>query len=646
MPAGRVLHETIAALDQEQRAAVLSDRHTVVLAGPGSGKTRTLVTKVAWALEDELRPPAGVACLTYARKAAGEFGDRLRQLGLHPGPRLFLGTAHAFCLTSVIPLSRRLAGLPPLAHDAVLTTQDSDDYLQQAADETGAAQVADKAGRAVLRDRRRQLINGEDMSGRDPAEIAMAKRYDELLAAAGRVDFDGMIIQALTAVQSDQLLCDVLAAAYRWLVVDEYQDLTPTLHELIGRLTGLHPEPGGVQPPATERMKLFAVGDPDQGIYGFVGGQPDLLEELTELPHVDTIKLRFNYRSGPLIIAAGAHALALPTPRSHRAAPSVIQQGRITPIQVDGGYEDHIAVIIDDILPALRAQTVPYGRIGILLQRQEFHPLYGQLATGLTNAQVPFVCEAESPWATTPAPSWLRDAATWSFAVAVADADQAPHHFHQPLFAPLANRYLRFLDLADARRDPRNPLTDSTVLHDALVAALPADPPDRPLIDWLVEILASTGLEDVLAGSAGPELGARDVASLRARAAILDVNGLPDTSGALYLSAVADAPDAFGRLTLTTFHKAKGREFDAVILPGLVESVTPWRRWSKALNGWEEPSPQDLREQRRTFYVALTRARSDVYLIAGPGFVNDYGYWNPTGPSRFFTELLQITDPP
>ncbi|MFY1689130.1 3'-5' exonuclease [Plantactinospora sp. WMMB782] len=117
---------------------------------------------------------------------------------------------------------------------------------------------------------------------------------------------------------------------------------------------------------------------------------------------------------------------------------------------------------------------------------------------------------------------------------------------------------------------------------------------------------------------------------------------MPDTGGILHLSAVVDIPDAKNRLTLTTFHKAKGREFDVVVLPGLVESVTPYRRWNRTRNRLDEPAPAALREERRTFYVALTRARHDVYLIAGPGFVNDYGYWNPTGVSRFSTELLPV----
>ncbi|MEV4199637.1 ATP-dependent helicase [Micromonospora globbae] len=639
MPAERLLRQTVAALDPEQRAAVLCDRHTVVLAGPGSGKTRTLVTKVAWALQEDLHPPVGVACLTFTRKAAGEFEDRLRRLGLRAGPRLFLGTAHAFCLTTVIPLHRRLAGLPPLADNAMLTSEECDRYLQQAADDTGAPHVADRAGRSVLRDRRRALLNGDDLTGRNPAEVAMARRYEELLAGDGRLDYDAMIIQGVTAVRSNPLLCEVLTAAYGWLVVDEYQDLTPAIHELVGRLTDLHAD-GNPGQALRKSARLFAVGDPDQGIFGFNGGRPDLLEALTTHPTVTTFRLHLNYRSGPLIIAAGAQALSLPTPRAYRCAPSVSQPGRITPIQVRGGYDEHVAAIVNDILPVLRGQGVPYEQVGILLQRQDYHPLWPQLTTALKQAGVRFACEAEDPWATTPISRWLREAATWSYSVSNAPPKQAGGT--QPHFTPLAHGYLRLLDATEKRLDPRNPLTDQALLHEALTAALPNGRTDRPLIDWLNEVLTTTRLDQALTSPAAVRLGAHDVATLLSKASTLDPQRLPDTDGVLHLSAVVDTSGTLDRLTLTTFHKAKGREFDVVILPGLVESVTPYRRWNKAQRCYDEPSPTAMREERRAFYVALTRARHDVYLIAGPGFINDYGYWNPTGVSRFFTELLAV----
>jgi DNA helicase-2/ATP-dependent DNA helicase PcrA len=641
MPAERLLFQTVVALDPEQRAAVMCDRHTVVLAGPGSGKTRTLVTKVAWALQEELDPPVGVACLTFTRKAAGEFEDRLRRLGLRAGRRLFLGTAHAFCLTTIIPLHRRLAGLLPLADNAMLTPEESDRYLQQAADDTGAPHVADHSGRSVLRDRRRALVNGDDLGGRNPAEVAMARRYDELLAADGRLDYDAMIIQGVAAVRSNPALREVLTATYGWLVVDEYQDLTPAIHDLVGRLTDL--DAGGNPAQALRKpAQLFAVGDPDQGIFGFNGGRPDLLEALTTHPEVTTFRLHLNYRSGPLIIAAGAQALSLPTPRAYRSAPSVSQPGRITPIQVCGGYDEHVAAIVNDILPAHRGQSVPYEKVGILLQRQDYHPLWPQLTTALKQAGVPFACEAEDPWAwaTTPISRWLREAATWSYAAANTPTNQAGGA--QPHFAPLVHGYLRILDATGSRLDPRNPLTDQALLHEALTAALPHGRTDRPLISWLKEVLTTTRLDQALASPAAVRLGAHDVTTLLNKASTRDPQRLPDTDGVPYLSAVVDVPDASGWLTLTTFHKAKGREFDVVILPGLVESVTPYRRWSKAHRRYEEPSPAAIREERRTFYVALTRARHDVYLIAGPGFINDYGYWNRTGVSRFFTELLAV----
>ena len=93
-----------------------------------------------------------------------------------------------------------------------------------------------------------------------------------------------------------------------------------------------------------------------------------------------------------------------------------------------------------------------------------------------------------------------------------------------------------------------------------------------------------------------------------------------------------------GKVVLTTYHSSKGREFDLMILPGLVEGVMPRLDWNPSQKRYEEPSRAAIAEARRTFYVGITRARAGAVLIYGPGYFNNGGYWVNSGPSRFAIE--------
>ncbi|MCX5443865.1 3'-5' exonuclease [Streptomyces sp. NBC_00063] len=114
----------------------------------------------------------------------------------------------------------------------------------------------------------------------------------------------------------------------------------------------------------------------------------------------------------------------------------------------------------------------------------------------------------------------------------------------------------------------------------------------------------------------------------------------------LALQDLAQGEEVIGKILLTTYHSAKGREFDTVILPGLLNGIIP--RNVADRGKWRQPTAKELAEQRRTFYVALTRAESRLHLIYGPGYHTRNGYWRPDGPSDFLIEMyrrLPPTDP-
>ncbi len=133
----RDLSAAFERLNREQKLAVTHLDNLVVRAGPGSGKTATLVVKVAHLLTSVIPAPRGLACITYGREAAREFRVRLADLGIHPGPRLFLGTVHGFCLNCVLRPFGAMLGDEVLTRARVATDRTTDAILQRALDQVG-----------------------------------------------------------------------------------------------------------------------------------------------------------------------------------------------------------------------------------------------------------------------------------------------------------------------------------------------------------------------------------------------------------------------------------------------------------------------------------------------------------------------------
>jgi DNA helicase-2/ATP-dependent DNA helicase PcrA len=282
----------------EQDAAARKREHCVVLAGPGSGKTKTLTTAIARTLVEDVIDPRGIACITYNNECAIELETRLAKLGIVSSERNFIGTVHSFALTQVIaPYARCISGLLPGNYR--VATQDQ----ARAAVEVAYDSVFDEPGNpqerwcfAEVKRRRDVDRTAEAWRGDNPELADFILAYEAELRNKGLIDFDDMPLIAFRMIKDHRWIREALRARFPVLFVDEYQDLGHALHELVLLLCF----DGGI--------RLFAVGDADQSIYGFTGANPELLLQLTERVGVETIRLRFNYRSGAKIIRASLGA--------------------------------------------------------------------------------------------------------------------------------------------------------------------------------------------------------------------------------------------------------------------------------------------------------------------------------------------------
>ncbi|MDG4824919.1 ATP-dependent helicase [Asanoa sp. WMMD1127] len=289
----RVLASEIGRLNQEQRDAVLYDKSSAVLAGPGSGKTRLLVTKAAYVSETSVSAPGRVACITYGNQAADEI--RLRLAKLAPGALRsgVVSTVHGFCLSEVIAPFSALSGYAPFVSGCVLNQRQELRLRGAAYDAVGLYQDP-----TWNRERdtacRRALFAGEDTSSLSVDVVAAAAKYDEMLVATNKLDFEAMVGRSLGILRSREKVRRILAARFPWILVDEYQDLGPVLHGIVTLLN----EAGS---------RIFAVGDADQSIMGFTGSDPKHLIDFSR--SVRCFTLSVNYRSGSAIVSAATRVL-------------------------------------------------------------------------------------------------------------------------------------------------------------------------------------------------------------------------------------------------------------------------------------------------------------------------------------------------
>lgn len=562
-----------------QERAYDSTGHCVVVAGPGSGKTKTLTLKLARMLEEDVEDPRGIACITYNNECARELETRLYALGLEPSRRLFIGTVHSFSLTQIIlPHARALDLEIPLDFKIATKAQ------QAAALEDAYAAVVGPGIPAEWKDRmnryRRSILDRTSKAWleTDAQIMALAERYEQELRGRGVIDFEDMPLLALRALQKHPWLERAMLAKYPVLAVDEYQDLGKALHTMVTQLC------------FGAGVRLFAVGDPDQSIYGFNGSDPELFNQLSNRPDVERVPLTLNYRCGRDIVSASQ--LALGAPRGYEA-PKGAPQGTIYFHSFDGTYETQALRVFTDILASVAKRRTELGlsdiailypaawignaianvaqQAGVAIIRSDTASLFprgSRLMTWIERCTI-WCCRG---WKTgDPRLTRLQEDALAIF------SEGLPNEKAELLFTRSLVDYLW------------NNRTATATMH-----------------SWLVRFAAAV-LTPMLAST--PRLD--DERELFEE--VVDRVQGDD----LTLEGFAGGGTARDRLNLSSLHSSKGREFEVVVMFGIDEGRLP------RLN----PTDKDLRESRQLFYVGLTRAKTELHIVSSKNrqsrFVND-----------------------
>lgn len=571
------LTQSLAELERnpEQFEAACAREHCVVLAGPGSGKTKTLTTAMARALMEDVVDPRGVACITYNNECAIELETRLATFGITTSDRIFIGTVHSFALSQVIqPYARCIKGLLP---DDVRVAQSSEiNAAVEAAYEAVFGDDGDpKARWQFAEEKRRSDVNRglPEWRGRNPELADFIEAYEAELRRNGLIDFEDMPLIAYRMIKDHTWIREAMRARFPILFVDEYQDLGHALHELVLLLCFK----GGI--------RLFAVGDADQSIYGFAGANPGLLQSLTERLDVKTIRLRFNYRSGAQIIRASLGALG--EERDYRGVEGAAD-GALTFWSVAGDHDEQARQIVDTVLPALLNRGFQSEQIAILYRAAW---LGEKVAKALEAAGTTFV-------RTDSGALIKRSSRLARFIESCAAWVTGGWRNADPPYDRLMKQALGLVYGGRASDSEQQALSLQLIafLRSGIAAGETAHA-------WLLRIRREL-IQPWQGVSRNPHQEWNVCDTLIARTD-------PGSNHDMPLNVFSGRIEGVGRLTLSSLHSAKGREFDAVILFGINRSDIPnWR---------DNKSHKALREARRLFYVGVTRPRKELCLVFQKG---------------------------
>ncbi len=592
----------------EQAAAIDSEsRHLLVSAGPGTGKTYTLTQRIATLLTRG-SDPERMAAITFTIKAADEVRERLQKWAGPAGERVFVGTFHQFCLQGL----RRSA--PALE---VIGPESRERFLKRLFPELGAGE----------RNRLGEQIT-DHFHGVAETAPENIRPYLVELERLGAIDLDAVIPEFVRRINQDAALRREIGASLEHLFVDEFQDLNESQFDLVKILA--------------ETSRVFAIGDPDQAIYGFRGSDPAFFFRFAAMPGVAQVFLNRNYRCPSVIVTAAMVLVAHNKEHQSRSEvrPALVaESGRYGAIELykapsPAAEAEFIVRRIEELMGGIEHFSLASGRGGD--NESERGLSFGdiavlfrlgrqaeEIATALERRGIPFQQVGTAPFYLAPA---LRPAYTF---VQTAAGSQTIADWLM-LAAGLPGIGSATIDRMEAALPLTGDFWACRVLPELPQAAGRALTALREAQERFREAASHSGLASTLA-EVLPFLSIVPESADAKR--LLDLAGsfggdLATFAGHLRRYADASVYDERAEaVALMTLHSAKGLEFPVVFLTGMEEGLLPCSLWPDA----------DIEEERRLFYVGLTRAEERVILTASEN--RPWAGPAPRGLSRFIDEI-------
>ncbi len=624
--------ENLQALNQEQEAAVQDEaEHIIVIAGPGTGKTFTLVSRIKRLLTEEKAPSEKLVAITFTNRAAEEMQKRLQKEIGGQADQVFIGTFHAFCLhwlrqkqsgLTVVGEDLRSRILKRLFHDA--SPQELKKYREQL--DTYYLTLA---------------VTPAAPSG--PAENPALTLYLQELDKSNGIDISGVISFFVNRLQTDENFCQQVCESCKHLFIDEFQDLNRAQYELVKILS--------------QRSSVFAIGDPDQAIYGFRGSSPQFFYRFIEEFKARTISSKRNYRSAGQILEAAGQVIA----HNHddneslhlkplHPEPGILEQYLAATPQAEAEF---VVQRIEQLMGGISHFSIDSGRGGekdghATSSFRDFAVLYrlSQQASHLTEALarrgIPFQVINVPPFFMK---KEIRPVYYWILATAGSGDDLVDTEVYISLLRTLpgiGGNTLRMLE----RELPIGGFAD--FFTQALTVDIPSAAREsvyevrRKLQEFKRQVQDIGLREPVEQAMVYLRVNSNSVEAQR----FLDlaVSFADDLTGfSEYLQKNSNGTvydEKAEAVSLMTLHGAKGLEFPIVFIAGLEEGILPCKLPGEQAGEDGAEFSTSLEEERRLFYVGMTRAR-EALILTSAATRSLYGDYSSRPLSRFIREIQE-----
>ena len=621
----------------QRQAAQTTEGPLLIIAGAGSGKTRTMTYRIAYLLSKGV-PAASIMALTFTNKAAKEMLMRVDKLTGGSAADAWIGTFHSIC----VRILRR--DIEKIGYQRSFVIYDDDDQTRVLKDIYKRMDIDDKQMtyrevKSVISDAKNRLLGADEWFAQSHKDFRSQKihdifrAYDTTLKNANALDFDDLISKTLQLLVDHPPVLSYYQQRFTYVHVDEYQDTNFAQYSLVRLLT-------------QESQNLCVVGDDDQSIYGWRGADiRNILEFQKDFPNAKIIKLEQNYRSNSTILDAANAVISNNEGRMEKALWTDLGKGDKIKLCHAGDEHEESAWVCERIR-VLHQKGLPYAQIAVLYRMHAQSRVPEEM---LMRAGIPYRIYGGTRFYDR---KEIRDIVAYLRLLtnpldevslkriinvpkrSIGDATVATLEKHSeraniPLFTTLSEMP------EELSSRPRKCVGDFL----SMINKLTELKDQLPLTEFIQVVLDETGLLGQFENTNDEELISKRENVLEFLGAVQEFENLSeDHTLEAFLENVAlvtdldmqsDAPQF---VTLMTLHSAKGLEYDAVFLIGMEEGVFPSAR-ALAEDG-------RLEEERRLCYVGITRARKHLALsLARRRTLFNQISFNP--PSSFISEIPQ-----
>ena len=608
-------------LNPEQReAASHVDGPCLVFAGAGSGKTRMLTHRIAHLVCECDVAPWHVLAVTFTNKAAAEMRSRVEDLVGDRARRLWMGTFHSVC----VRLLREFHAEAGLERSFSIFDEDDRSALirriVKGMDLDPQRFPPNQFGYKIS-DYKNEMLDFAGASAKfggptamPPTKVALRvyEQYEQALKAQNALDFDDLILRAVHLVERNAEVRGKLVERFRYVMVDEYQDINLAQYRLVTALTRDH-------------RNLCVVGDDDQSIYGWRGARVEIILRFEDdFPEAKVVKLERNYRSTAAVLGAANAVISHNTGRREKSLRAMVPGGELVRLHVAQNAQDEAFYVADLITAAVRRGERKYGQFAVLYRTNAQSRTFEQ---SFTTLHIPYRMVGGVRFYER---KEIRDLIAYLRALFNPTDDISLGRIINVPTRGIGDKTVQVI----AER-----ATEQGVSHRLAIASLVADEDatlgaaaKRKLLDfhkimeWLgskvetmpvgeliAAILLQTGYKDALMADESVEASARLENLDQLIVAAEEMAETPGREGLeQFLERVAlvsdldNLDDSNDSVVLMTLHSAKGLEFPVVFLVGLEEGLFP--------HGRSLESPEAIEEERRLCYVGMTRAKEQLYL--------------------------------